>query len=190
MTMIHHVSVGTNDIKRARAFYEPLMSLIGFRILKSSDKAVHFGSSDIMFSLETPINGLLATPGNGVHIAFQAPDRQTVRRFHETPSRMVRLTRERPAFVKITTPTIMAPLSEIRMETRLRPLPTRQGKRSNDGDHISKFHAKDSNHRSSNGTLPSQNRHKRLFTLSPRNRNLYSCVGHSLRVRLFSFEHF
>jgi len=82
--MIHHVSVGTNDIKRARAFYEPLMFLIGFRILKSSDKAVHFGSSDIVFSLETPINGLPATPGNGVHIAFQAPDRQTVRRFHET----------------------------------------------------------------------------------------------------------
>jgi len=84
VTMIHHVSVGTNDIKRARIFYEPLMSLIGFRILKSSDKAVHFGSSDIMFSLETPINGLRAAPGNGVHIAFQAPDRQTVRRFHET----------------------------------------------------------------------------------------------------------
>ena len=82
--MIHHVSVGTNDMKRARAFYEPLMSLIGFRMLKSSDKAVHFGSSDIVFSLETPINGLRPAPGNGVHIAFQAPDRQTVRRFHET----------------------------------------------------------------------------------------------------------
>ena len=58
--MIHHVSVGTNDIKRARTFYEPLMSLIGFRPIKTSDKAAHFGSSDIMFSLETPINGLPA----------------------------------------------------------------------------------------------------------------------------------
>jgi catechol 2,3-dioxygenase-like lactoylglutathione lyase family enzyme len=84
LRMIHHVSAGTNDIKRARTFYEPLMSLIGFRILTSSDKAVHFGSSDIVFSLETPINGLPATSGNGVHIAFQAPDRQTVRRFYES----------------------------------------------------------------------------------------------------------
>jgi catechol 2,3-dioxygenase-like lactoylglutathione lyase family enzyme len=82
--MIHHVSVGTNDIRRARAFYEPLMALIGFRLLKASDKAVHFGSSYIVFSLETPINGLPATSGNGVHIAFQAPDRQTVRRFYES----------------------------------------------------------------------------------------------------------
>jgi catechol 2,3-dioxygenase-like lactoylglutathione lyase family enzyme len=83
LTMIHHVSVGTNDIKRARVFYEPLMSLVGFRILKSSETAVHFGASDIMFSLETPINGMPATPGNGIHVAFQAPDRQTVRRFYE-----------------------------------------------------------------------------------------------------------
>jgi catechol 2,3-dioxygenase-like lactoylglutathione lyase family enzyme len=82
--MIHHVSVGTNDIKRAKTFYDPLMSLIGFRILKESDKSVHYGASDIVFSLETPTDGLPATAGNGVHVAFQAPDRETVRRFHET----------------------------------------------------------------------------------------------------------
>jgi catechol 2,3-dioxygenase-like lactoylglutathione lyase family enzyme len=80
--MIHHVSVGTNNIMRARAFYDPLMSLIGFRLLKASDKAAHYGASDIVFSIETPINGFTATPGNGGHIAFQAPDRQTVRQFY------------------------------------------------------------------------------------------------------------
>lgn len=80
--MIHHVSVGTNDVHRARAFYDPLMALIGLRVLKSSDRAVHYGASDIVFSLETPANGEPASAGNGVHIAFQAPDRETVRRFH------------------------------------------------------------------------------------------------------------
>ncbi len=82
--MIHHVSVGTNDIKRARAFYDPLMSLIGFRLLKHSETSLHYGASDIVFSLETPIDGLRATAGNGAHVAFQAPDRETVRRFHKT----------------------------------------------------------------------------------------------------------
>ncbi|MDB5604045.1 MAG: glo1 [Bradyrhizobium sp.] len=82
--MIHHVSIGTNDLTRAKAFYDPLMSLVGFRLLKLSDKAAHYGASDIVFSLETPVDGLRATAGNGVHIAFQAPDRETVRRFHET----------------------------------------------------------------------------------------------------------
>ncbi|QPF89915.1 VOC family protein [Bradyrhizobium commune] len=80
--MIHHVSVGTNDVRRARAFYDPLMTLIGFRVLKASERSVHYGASDIVFSLETPVNGKPASPGNGVHIAFQAPDRETVRRFH------------------------------------------------------------------------------------------------------------
>jgi hypothetical protein len=32
---------------------------------------------------ETPVDGQPATPGNGVHIAFEAPDRACVRRFHE-----------------------------------------------------------------------------------------------------------
>jgi catechol 2,3-dioxygenase-like lactoylglutathione lyase family enzyme len=82
--MIHHVSVGTNDVQRARAFYDPLMALIGFRVLKSSDRSVHYGASDIVFSLETPVNGEPASAGNGVHIAFQAPDRETVRRFHSS----------------------------------------------------------------------------------------------------------
>jgi catechol 2,3-dioxygenase-like lactoylglutathione lyase family enzyme len=80
--VIHHVSVGTNDVPRARAFYDPLMALIGFRALKSSDRSVHYGASDIVFSLETPVNGEPASAGNGVHIAFQAPDRETVRRFY------------------------------------------------------------------------------------------------------------
>jgi catechol 2,3-dioxygenase-like lactoylglutathione lyase family enzyme len=129
--MVHHVSVGTNDIKRARAFYEPLMSHIGFRLLKASDKAVQFGSSDIMFSLETPISGLPATPGNGVHVAFQAPDRQTVRRFYAIASGATGEGAPGPrenynanyycAFVRDPD------------EKRLRPLRSQRGKHSNDG---------------------------------------------------------
>jgi catechol 2,3-dioxygenase-like lactoylglutathione lyase family enzyme len=85
--MIHHVSLGTSDVARARAFYDPLMSLIGFRLIKLSDTALHYGASDIVFSLETPIDGKPASAGNGIHVAFQAPDRETVRRFHETALR-------------------------------------------------------------------------------------------------------
>ena len=82
--MIHHVSLGTNDVTRARAFYDPLMKLIGLRLLKTSARAVDYGASDIVFSLEIPVDGRPASAGNGVHVAFQAPDRETVRRFHQT----------------------------------------------------------------------------------------------------------
>ncbi|WP_445217030.1 VOC family protein [Bradyrhizobium sp. Pa8] len=80
--MIHHVSIGTNDVPRARTFYDPLMALIGFRVIKSSDQSVHYGAPDIVLSLETPANGEPASPGNGVHIAFRASDRAVVRRFY------------------------------------------------------------------------------------------------------------
>lgn len=82
--MIHHLSLGSNDVNSARAFYDPLMSLLGLRLLKHSDRSLHYGASDIIFSIETPIDGLTATAGNGAHVAFQAPDRETVRRFHAT----------------------------------------------------------------------------------------------------------
>ena len=51
-------------------------------MLKASATAAHYGASDIAFSLETPVDGNPGSPGNGVHVAFQAPDRETVRCFH------------------------------------------------------------------------------------------------------------
>jgi catechol 2,3-dioxygenase-like lactoylglutathione lyase family enzyme len=80
--MIHHVSLGANDIGRAKAFYEPIMALLGFRLLRANDQALDFGIGDIVFSIETPLNGKPANPGNGVHIAFSAIDRDMVNRFH------------------------------------------------------------------------------------------------------------
>ncbi len=80
--MIHHVSLGSNDIARARAFYDPVLDLVGLRLLQASDRAADYGAGDTSFSIETPVDGQPASVGNGVHIAFQARDRDTVRRFH------------------------------------------------------------------------------------------------------------
>jgi catechol 2,3-dioxygenase-like lactoylglutathione lyase family enzyme len=80
--MIHHLSVGVRDVARARAFYDPLMALVGLRLLKASERAVHYGDVEVRFSLETPVDGRPAAPGNGVHVAFRAPGREAVRAFH------------------------------------------------------------------------------------------------------------
>jgi catechol 2,3-dioxygenase-like lactoylglutathione lyase family enzyme len=50
--MIHHVSLGSNDVQRARTFFNPLMSLIGLRLLKHSARSLRYGASDIIFSIE------------------------------------------------------------------------------------------------------------------------------------------
>jgi catechol 2,3-dioxygenase-like lactoylglutathione lyase family enzyme len=80
--MIHHVSLGTNDVARARTFYDPIMALLGFRRLKNYSMSADYGVGEIQFSVETPVDGKPASVGNGVHICFQALDRGMVREFH------------------------------------------------------------------------------------------------------------
>jgi catechol 2,3-dioxygenase-like lactoylglutathione lyase family enzyme len=80
--MINHVSLGTNDVARSRAFYDPLMELLGLRCLKVTERMVGYGTVEILFSLEVPVEGGPATAGNGVHVAFLGRDRSTVDSFH------------------------------------------------------------------------------------------------------------
>ena len=80
--MIHHVSVGTNNIADARAFYDPVMNVLGLRVLSADDESVDYGTSDIFFSVETPVDRRKASSGNGVHIAFKAMTRTMVDKFY------------------------------------------------------------------------------------------------------------
>ena len=82
MSVIHHVSVGTNDLQRARAFYDPIMAHLGLRAMSTNDQSADFGVGELVFSIETPTDGNPATVGNGVHIAFAASSRGMVDEFH------------------------------------------------------------------------------------------------------------
>ena len=82
MSVIHHVSVGTNDLARALAFYDPIMAHLGLRPMATNDRAADFGVGELVFSIETPADGKPATVGNGVHIAFAAGSRDMVDEFH------------------------------------------------------------------------------------------------------------
>ena len=77
--MIHHVSLGTNDLDRARQFYDPIMSRLGLRLIKQSERMAAYGLTEVLFSLELPVDGRPATPGNGTNVAFHAGDRDDVR---------------------------------------------------------------------------------------------------------------
>jgi catechol 2,3-dioxygenase-like lactoylglutathione lyase family enzyme len=80
--MIHHVSLGSNDLVRARQFYDAVMPILGLRLLKSGDGAAHYGVGEIIFSLQRPLNRKPASAGNGVHIAFPARTRAMVDDFY------------------------------------------------------------------------------------------------------------
>jgi catechol 2,3-dioxygenase-like lactoylglutathione lyase family enzyme len=79
--MLHHVSLGTSDLARSRAFYDPVMRELGLSRTLDVDEAVGYGAGITVFSLNLPADGGAATPGNGVHIAFEVEARAAVEAF-------------------------------------------------------------------------------------------------------------
>lgn len=82
--MIHHVSVGTNDAKRARSFYDPVMEVLGMRCLDIREGSIDYGTGVVLFSIEKPTDGKRASAGNGTHVAFAADSRAQVDKFHSS----------------------------------------------------------------------------------------------------------
>jgi catechol 2,3-dioxygenase-like lactoylglutathione lyase family enzyme len=83
MPGIHHVSVGVDDVARAKAFYDPLLKIVGLEKRRADERSVHCGSDvGIDFSLERPVDRHPAAPGKGGHVAFAAPNRNTVDVLH------------------------------------------------------------------------------------------------------------
>ncbi len=79
--MLHHVSLGTTDIDRAKAFYDPVMRELGLRRTLDVAEAVGYGAGITVFSLNLPADHGIASPGNGVHVAFEVEKRAAVDAF-------------------------------------------------------------------------------------------------------------
>lgn len=83
MSIYTHVTVGTNDLEKARRFYDNVMGALGCkRITDLDDNASIWGDDKPSFFVLKPANGKAATVGNGVTISFEAPSRAAVDAFH------------------------------------------------------------------------------------------------------------
>lgn len=80
--MIHHVSVGTNDLERSKRFYDAVLPILGISRMAEDEGGLGYGSGTFHFSVQIPIDGERATVGNGSHIAFAVEERAMVDRFH------------------------------------------------------------------------------------------------------------
>ena len=83
--MIGYATVGTNDIDKARAFYDSLFGSIGAK------RIMEFPSGFTMYGVRpdrpavvvtTPYDGKAATPGNGAMVALAMDGREKVDAFH------------------------------------------------------------------------------------------------------------
>lgn len=86
---LDHISIGVTDMKRARAFYDAVLAPLGITPIwpiEYQGQLVTTGYGETQekafFWIGLPINRQAATSGNGVHIAFLAPNRAAVDAFY------------------------------------------------------------------------------------------------------------
>lgn len=78
---ISHVSLGTNDFPRARAFYVQVLATLGCKVIMEHPDAVALGKAHPEFWIAAPFDGKAATVGNGVHVGFMAASKAEVEAF-------------------------------------------------------------------------------------------------------------
>ncbi len=79
--MFSHVTIGTNNLTRAVAFYDAVLALLGIERVPSKypNWAAWQSTSEAgKFWVGQPFNGLPASQGNGCMTAFKAPSRAAV----------------------------------------------------------------------------------------------------------------
>jgi len=84
MAIFTHVTVGTNDLAKARSFYDGVLAPLGYKRLNDlGDNGSIWGASAPEFFVLKPANGKPATVANGGTISFVAPNRAAVAAFHK-----------------------------------------------------------------------------------------------------------
>jgi catechol 2,3-dioxygenase-like lactoylglutathione lyase family enzyme len=80
--MFSHVMIGTNDLDKAKAFYDNLLSTLEVRPARVDGHRIFYITKTGVFSVTKPINGEAATPANGGTIGFAANSPEQVNAWH------------------------------------------------------------------------------------------------------------
>ncbi len=83
-SIMSHVSLGTNDFTKAKAFYTAVLETIGAHIVMEHADAAAFGKKFPEFWVQAPFDGKPAATANGVHFGFWANSKQEVHAFYDT----------------------------------------------------------------------------------------------------------
>jgi catechol 2,3-dioxygenase-like lactoylglutathione lyase family enzyme len=77
--MIGYVTLGTNDMPRAVAFYDALLGSLGAKRTWESDRGIAWGTAGgASLGVMKPFDGQAATRGNGTMVALAMKDRAQV----------------------------------------------------------------------------------------------------------------
>ena len=86
--MFNHVMVGSNDIERAKRFYDAVLGTLGvgaplLNRANSGHARLFYRHDDDTFCVSEPIDDAPATFGNGSTIGFKCGSPEQVRHFHD-----------------------------------------------------------------------------------------------------------
>ena len=99
--MFSHIMVGTNDLGRARSFYDALFGTLGVPAGFVDGHRVFWRSPTGVFSVSEPINGEPATPCNGATIGFACESPEMVDAWHATGIACGAVSCEEPPGVRV-----------------------------------------------------------------------------------------
>lgn len=80
--MFSHVMIGTNDLDRAKTFYDAVLGTLGTAPGFVDRHRIFWRSPTGTFSVSLPINGEPATVGNGSTIGFACQSAEQVQAWH------------------------------------------------------------------------------------------------------------
>lgn len=82
--MIKYVTLGTNDIEKARAFYTPLFEAMGGKELFDNGRLYFYGTdmANPMIAVGGTYNAEAATFGNGTMVAIDGGDEENINRLY------------------------------------------------------------------------------------------------------------
>ena len=82
--MIGYTTLGTNDLERARAFYDAVLAPLGGKRTLTYERSQYFGGPGrgAMLGITLPYDGQAQSIGNGVMVALNAPSDVAVDQVH------------------------------------------------------------------------------------------------------------
>lgn len=83
MPSLSYCTVGSNDLEKAKAFYDPLLASIGLHpIMELPEGGRIYGDGTSMFGVLVPYDRQSARAGNGAMFGFKLDDGPQVHAFH------------------------------------------------------------------------------------------------------------
>ncbi|MBN9581546.1 MAG: VOC family protein [Afipia sp.] len=80
--MFSHIMIGTNDLDRAKAFYDKLLGTLGVAPAVVDRHRIFYRTKTGTFSVSKPIDGKPATAANGGTIGFVAASPEQAEAWH------------------------------------------------------------------------------------------------------------